>query len=81
LISQGILRFDQDALADGAHLDHTRLCEVDTGRDHQPMASGVGWQVHRLANLNRDALKKCSCECHEVVHDFVNRIVKLGKAK
>jgi hypothetical protein len=45
------------------------------------MASGVGRQVHRLANLNRDALKKCSCECHEVVHDFVNRIVKLGKAK
>ena len=31
--------------------------------------------------LNRDELKKCSCECYEVVHDFVNRIVKPGKAK
>ena len=31
--------------------------------------------------LNRDELKKCSCECYEVVHDFVNRIGKLGKAK
>jgi CRP-like cAMP-binding protein len=31
--------------------------------------------------LNRDELKKCSCECYEVVHDFVNRIGKPGKAK
>jgi len=31
--------------------------------------------------LNRDELKKCSCECYEVVHDFVNRIGKLDKSK
>jgi hypothetical protein len=31
--------------------------------------------------LNRDELEKCSCECYEVVHDFVNRMVKPGKAK
>ena len=31
--------------------------------------------------LNRDELKKCSCECYEVVHDFVNRMVKPGKVK
>jgi Mn-dependent DtxR family transcriptional regulator len=31
--------------------------------------------------LNRDELTECSCECYEVVHDFVNRIAKPGKAK
>jgi CRP-like cAMP-binding protein len=31
--------------------------------------------------LNRDELEKCSCECYEVVHDFVSRMVKSGKAK
>jgi CRP-like cAMP-binding protein len=31
--------------------------------------------------LNRDELTKCSCECYEVVHNFVNRIVKPGKGK
>ena len=31
--------------------------------------------------LSRDELKKRSCECYEVLHDFVNQIVKLGKAR
>jgi CRP-like cAMP-binding protein len=31
--------------------------------------------------LNRDELKKCSCECYEVVHDFINRVVKPGRAQ
>jgi CRP-like cAMP-binding protein len=31
--------------------------------------------------LEREELKTCSCECYEVVHEFVNRIVKPRRGK
>ena len=31
--------------------------------------------------VDRPGLQNCSCECYEVVHDYVGRIIKSGKSK